>query len=83
MGRLIAIMLLAAVGAAVLTVRWWAWMGAPKPVTGISRNRMAFARWGTGPKTLLLMPGGPGNFPPGGIDLWMTLVPFRLSFWTT
>jgi pimeloyl-ACP methyl ester carboxylesterase len=45
----------------------------PKPVTGIFPNGMAYARWGSGPKTLLLMPGGPGNTVPSGMRLSMLL----------
>ena len=38
-----------------------------KPVSGLFPNGMAYVRWGTGPKTLLVIPGGPGNaFPTGG-----------------
>jgi pimeloyl-ACP methyl ester carboxylesterase len=33
----------------------------PKPVTGMFPNGMAYLRWGTGPKTMLWIPGGPGN----------------------
>ena len=33
---------------------------------GIFPNTMAYARWGDGPKTLLVGPGGPGNDPPSG-----------------
>jgi pimeloyl-ACP methyl ester carboxylesterase len=36
----------------------------PKPVTGIFPNGMAYLRWGTGPKTMLWIPGGPGNVLP-------------------
>ena len=44
----------------------------PKPVTGIFPNGMAYVRWGTGAKTLLEIPGGPGNaFPTGGPALRM------------
>ena len=43
----------------------------PKPVTGIFPNGMAYARWGTGPKTLLFIPGGPGNAAPGGMSVRM------------
>jgi pimeloyl-ACP methyl ester carboxylesterase len=75
MRRLVALLLVGSVAA--LAGRRAVWMGAPKPVTGMSNTRMAFARWGTGTKTLLLMPGGPGNFAPGGISLWMMLRPFR------
>ncbi len=75
MKRLIA--LLAIAGAAILVARRAVWMGAPKPITGMSASRMAYARWGTGPKTLLLMPGGPGNTAPSGLDLQMMLRPLR------
>jgi pimeloyl-ACP methyl ester carboxylesterase len=75
MRRLVALLLVA--GAAILAGRRAVWMGAPRPTTGMSSTRMAYARWGTGTKTLLLMPGGPGNFAPGGISLWMMLRPFR------
>jgi pimeloyl-ACP methyl ester carboxylesterase len=44
----------------------------PKPVTGIFTNGMAYARWGTGPKTLLFIPGGPGNPAPGGMSMRMS-----------
>ena len=43
----------------------------PKPVTGIFPNGMAYVRWGTGPKTLLWIPGGPGNTLPSGMRLSM------------
>lgn len=44
----------------------------PKPVTGIFPNGMAYLQWGTGPKNLLQIPGGPGNaLPTGGLALWM------------
>ena len=77
MRRLFGMALLLATGVAILAGRQGVWMGSPKPVTGMSANRMAYARWGEGAKTLLLMPGGPGNFAPGGIGLWMMLRPFR------
>jgi pimeloyl-ACP methyl ester carboxylesterase len=41
----------------------------PKPVTGMFPNGMAYARWGTGPKALLVIPGGPGNDTPSGMHL--------------
>jgi len=41
----------------------------PKPVTGVSHNGMAYARWGTGPRRLLVIPGGPGNTTPKGMFL--------------
>jgi pimeloyl-ACP methyl ester carboxylesterase len=43
--------------------------GIPKPVTGMFPNGMAYLRWGTGPKTLLWIPGGPGNTVPSGMFL--------------
>jgi len=49
----------------------------PKPVTGIFPNGMAYARLGTGPKTLLWMPGGPGNTAPGGRSMQMFVPLFR------
>lgn len=39
-------------------------MRIPKPVTGMFPNTMAYARWGDGPKSLLVVPGGPGNDAP-------------------
>jgi pimeloyl-ACP methyl ester carboxylesterase len=77
MRRLIGITLLLAAGVATLAWRRAVGMGLPKPVTGMSANGMAYARWGEGGKTLLLMPGGPGNIVPGGIGLWMMLREFR------
>ena len=50
----------------------------PKPVTGIFPNGMAYARWGTGPKTLLVIPGGPGNAVPAGMFLSRHLRAARL-----
>jgi pimeloyl-ACP methyl ester carboxylesterase len=47
----------------------------PKPVTGIFANGMAYLRWGTGPKTLLWIPFGPGNTLPGGMFLSNVLLP--------
>ena len=41
----------------------------PEPVTGMFPNGMAYLRWGTGPKTLLWIPGGPGNTVPSGMFL--------------
>ncbi len=52
--------------------------GVPRPVSGIFPNGMAFVRWGTGPKTLLEIPGGPGNaFPTGGPALKAAQSQFR------
>lgn len=76
--RRLTIALLLAVGAlALLPWRCLVWFGLPRPVTGIFPNGMAYARWGTGAKTLLLLPAGPGNAPPGGIPLWMSVRTFR------
>ena len=41
----------------------------PKPVTGMFPNGMAYARWGTGPKAVLVIPGGPSNAVPTGMFL--------------
>lgn len=49
----------------------------PKPVTGIFSNGMAYARLGDGPKTLLVIPGGPGNDAPGGLEMRMIARQFR------
>lgn len=38
--------------------------GTAKPLSGIAHNGMAYARWGTGPGILLVIPGGPDNTPP-------------------
>ena len=43
----------------------------PKPVTGIFPNGMAYARWGSGPMTLVFIPGGPGNAAPSGMSMRM------------
>jgi pimeloyl-ACP methyl ester carboxylesterase len=43
--------------------------GIPKPLHGISHSGMAYARWGSGPRRLLVIPGGPDNTPPGGMML--------------
>ena len=32
---------------------------------------MAYARWGSGPKTLVFIPGGPGNAAPSGMSMRM------------
>ncbi len=43
------------------------------PARGIFANGMAYLRWGTGPKTMLWIPGGPGNTVPiGGLALRMS-----------
>ena len=39
------------------------------PVAGIFGNGMAYVRWGDGPKKLLIIPGGPDNMVPRGMQL--------------
>lgn len=46
-------------------------MRIAKPVTGLFPNTMAYARWGDGPLSLLVIPGGPGNDAPTGQTLKM------------
>lgn len=44
----------------------------PEPISGVFSNGMAYLRMGAGPKTLLWLPGGPGNvLPSGGMSLRM------------
>jgi pimeloyl-ACP methyl ester carboxylesterase len=43
--------------------------GVPRPVNGITHNGMAYARWGSGRRTLLVIPGGPDNTAPSGMTL--------------
>ena len=50
-------------------------MSGPGPECGLFPNAMAYARWGDGPKTLLLIPGGPGNALPTGWLLKATAGP--------
>lgn len=57
----------AGVGAVVARARIRARRGGdPAPVSGMFGNGMAYLRMGAGPKTLLWIPGGPGNTLPGG-----------------
>jgi len=78
MMRRLTITLLLAVGAiALLPWRRLVWLGLPKTTTGIFASRMAYTHWGSGRKTLLFMPGGPGNGPLEGIPLWLSLRTFR------
>ena len=51
--------------------------GTPKPVTGIFSNGMAYARLGDGPKSLIVIPGGPGNEAPRGLTVRMLARQFR------
>ena len=77
MRRLTIVLLFAAGVVALLPWRRFVWIGLPKPTTGIFANRMTYAHWGSGDKTLLLIPGGPGNAPVEGIPLWMMLRTLR------
>lgn len=52
-------------------------MRIAKPIAGMFFNTMAYARWGDGPRTLLLIPGGPGNDAPTGQTLRMMGRPLR------
>jgi pimeloyl-ACP methyl ester carboxylesterase len=51
--------------------------GLPKPEAGMSGNGMAYVRWGTGPKTLLWIVGGPGIGFPWGLRLAATAFVLR------
>ena len=59
----------------------------PTPVGGVFPNGMAYARLGTGPKSLLFIRGGPGNVVPTGLPmavmgaLWLR--PFLENGYTT
>ena len=77
MRRLIGIASLAIAGAVIVARCRSVWTGMTRWTTGVSSNGMAYARWGTGPKTLLLMPGGPGNFTPRGMEQLIRLRKFR------
>lgn len=47
--------------------------GISEPVAGVFPNGMAYLKRGTGPRTLLWIPGGPGNvLPTGGLFLRMS-----------
>ena len=48
-------------------------MGLSKPIEGVFPNTMAYVRWGDGPKTLLVIPGGPGNDSPSGRQVRMMM----------
>lgn len=47
-------------------------MAGTKPRHGLFANGMAYTAWGSGPRTLLSIPGGPGNNPPDWRDVWPT-----------
>ena len=59
---------------AVGTLAWYRLKGTPKAVSGIFPNGIAYARVGSGPKTLLFILGGPGMGAPQGLRL--ALLPF-------
>ncbi len=42
-------------------------MGKDKPIFGTFKNGIPYGRFGSGPKTLLLLNGGPGNDIPAGM----------------
>ncbi len=44
---------------------------------GIFPNSMVYARWGDGPRSVLVIPGGPGNELPDGLGLRMMLYQYR------
>jgi len=48
-------------------------MGLSKPIEGIFPNTMAYVRWGDGPRTMLVIPGGPGNDQPSGRQVRMMM----------
>lgn len=52
-------------------------MRLSRPVYGIFENGMAYVRWGTGPRTLLYIPGGPFNVAPTRIGARMMFRPVR------
>lgn len=48
-----------------------------KPVHGMFDGGIAYSRYGGGPKSLLFVPGGPGNGLPSGTLEWMIRRMFR------
>ena len=66
MRRSAALALVAGGTLAVGTLAWYRLKGIPKAVSGIFPNGMAYARLGTGPKTMLWIRTGPGNAIPTG-----------------
>jgi pimeloyl-ACP methyl ester carboxylesterase len=52
-------------------------MKHPKLECGIFSNGMAYAKWGSGSKNLLYIPGGPGNNPPAGLMVKLELGPLK------
>jgi pimeloyl-ACP methyl ester carboxylesterase len=49
----------------------------PVPESGTFANGMEYARWGTGPKTVLWIPGGPGSDVPHGTFAALSGAQFR------
>ena len=48
-------------------------MGLSKPIEAVFPNTMAYVRWGDGPKTLLVIPGGTGTDLPSGRQVRMMM----------
>ncbi len=69
---------------AAITARGLVWYrrlrAIAAPASGLLPNGMAYARWGSGSKTLMIIPGGPGNQAPGGWGMGMMLGPLRRRF---
>lgn len=67
---------LAAVGIACSQVMTRGRAG-PRPITGSFANGMAYARLGRGPRSLVVIPGGPGNEAPRGLSMRMLSRQYR------
>lgn len=68
-----ALILVSAAGVALgaVAIGWKAQAGGPKTRTGTFANGMEYAVLGSGPKTLLMIPGGPGSAVPSGFEIRM------------
>ena len=77
MRRFVVLMVATMVGVLAWTRYKGRWPATPEPVTGIFPSGMAYARWGSGSQTLMLIPGGPGNNAPGGRFMGMMLGALR------
>ena len=75
MRRSAALALVAGGTLAAGTLAWYRLKGTPRAVSGIFPNGIAYARVGSGPKTMLFILGGPGMGAPQGLRLAM------LPFW--
>lgn len=51
-------------------------MKIPSPDYRLSNNSIPYVRWGEGPKTMVIFPGGPGNTLPRGFGFRMMGKPF-------